>query len=140
MIRLHWQGEDNHSIAALTGYTPQQVSNIVNTEEAQKIIEALQADVLDTMSQVATEAQFDAPILYDNVFKMACSEGDARVRLHANLALLGIAGHVPIKRMVIERDTALQKKFEDMSEDEIRNSITGELEPGDKGPDGKILQ
>lgn len=141
MLRLHWQGESNTDIAMLTGYTPQQVSNIINSEEAQGILAALQAEALDTMSQVQTEAQFMAPKLFDNVVKLAEAAGDERVRLHANLAALGIAGHVPVKRVVVERENMLHKKFEDMTEDEIRRDIAGDLTPSDtKRPDGSILQ
>jgi hypothetical protein len=140
IIRLHWQGESNTDIAMLTGVTPQTVSNIINSEEAQSILAGLQSDVMDTMAQVQTDAQFMAPKLFDNIIKMAESATDERVRLHANLAGIGIAGHVPIKRMIVERESALQKKFEDMSEDEIRNSIAGDIGSSAKGPDGNILQ
>ena len=139
IIRLHWQGESNTDIAMLTGYSPQTVSNVIASEEAQAILLGLQAEVVDTMAQVQTQAQYDAPLVYENIFKIAHTASDERVRLHANLALVGIAGHVPIKRVVVERESALAKKYEDMSEEEIRSSIAGELAPGN-GPDGKILQ
>ena len=146
IIRLHWQGVDangepltNAAIAMLTGYSPQTVSNVIASDEAQEILAGLQSEVIDTMAQVQNEAQFAAPLIWDNVYKLAFSASDERVKLHANLACLGIAGHVPIKRVVVERESALAKKYEDMSEEEIRSYIAGELAPGN-GPDGKILQ
>lgn len=139
MVRLHWQGESNTDIAMLLNYTPQQVSNILNTEEAQAILAGLQAEALDTMAQVQTEAQFMAPKFFDNVVKLAEAATDERVRLHANLAALGIAGHVPIKRVVMERDTVSQKKYEEMTEDEIREDVARDLRSG-KAPDGSIIQ
>jgi hypothetical protein len=137
MIRLHWQGESNIDIAMKTGYTPQQVSNVLCSEAAQTVINGLQSEVLDTMAQVQTDAQFMAPKFFDNIVKIAESATDERVRLHANLAGIGIAGHVPVRRIQVQGDTANTKKYEDMSEEEIRQDISGELA---KGPDGSTLQ
>lgn len=139
MIRLHWQGESNTDIAVMTDYTPQQVSNIIASDEAQTMLAGLRAEVMDTMAQVQSDAQFMAPVFFDNIVALAQHASDERVKLHANLAGIGIAGHVPVKRIVMERDSQLQRKFEDMSEDEIKASIIGDLAP-DKGPDGNILQ
>jgi hypothetical protein len=139
MIRLHWQGESNTDIAMMTDYTPQQVSNILASAEAQELLAGLRAEVMDTMAQVQTDAQFVAPVLFENIVALAMHASDERVKLHANLAAIGIAGHVPTRRIQVVGDSIVAKKFEDMSEEEIRNSITGELAPA-KGPDGNILQ
>lgn len=136
MIRLHWQGESNTDIAMMTDYTPQQVSNIIASAEAQELLAGLRAEVVDTMAQVQTDAQFVAPVLFENIIALAMHAGDERVKLHANIAALGIAGHVPVRRVQVQGDSAVTKKFEDMTEDEIKASIIGEL---GKGPND-VLQ
>jgi hypothetical protein len=139
VIRLHWMGKDNTEIAAITGYTPQQVSNVINCEDAQKIIEGLNADAIDTMREVQCELQLSAPLYLNNLHEMAFSCADLRVKANINIALLGMAGHVPIKRVVVQDQTVLQKQYEGMSEEDIVADIRGELAPG-KAPDGSVLQ
>lgn len=92
---------------------------------------------MDTMQEVAIEAQFAAPVLWDRLYRLSASASDERVRLSATVAALGIAGHVPTRKVQITSDNATQKKFPDeMTEDEIREDIRKDLLMGSAGQPG----
>ena len=52
MIWMHMNGDSNQEIADATGYTLIQVGNIINCAKAREIIDAINADSIDTAAQV----------------------------------------------------------------------------------------
>lgn len=135
MITLHLAGTSNIDIATKLGYTAQQVSNILNSEDARTIIEALNSETLNTMGQVATEIQLYAPEILRKKIDYALHGSDDRVRNQAQTELLHIAGHVPVRQVILTKNDVLDK-FKDKTEDELRAFVGGT----DRGPDGRLLQ
>lgn len=138
MVTFHLAGESNQDIAIRLGYTAQQVSNILNSPEVLEIIEALKAETLNTISQVQVEAQLYAPEILRRKIDYALHGTDDRVRNNAQTEILNIAGHVPVRHITVESRSAIQEKYKDKTDDDLRAFVTGAT--SDKGPDGKLLQ
>lgn len=136
MIRLHWAGESNIDIGAKIGYTEQQVSNIINSPEAKAILAELSANALDSMDEVAQELQLVAPIALKRKIDMLYC-GDDRVADKAATDLLHMAGHAPTKRVQVTGQSVVEKEFEGLSPEEIRQKILNEVDGN--GPDGRPL-
>jgi hypothetical protein len=142
IIKLHMEGASNLDIALKMDYTPQQVSNILNSQQAQSLIDAINHETVDTMGEVISMAQTHAPWLMDELIKEAVSSPDAKIRFQAKIAALGIAGHNARGLNVNIRQTHQTTPYDGKSEEEIRKMIyEGEpvQSPG-MGPDGKPLQ
>jgi predicted transcriptional regulator len=141
MIRLFWQGETKTDIALLMHVTPQTVGNVVDSAQGQAILEALQNETIDTMSLVQADAQHCAPLVYDQLFKLAMSSGDDRVRKSACVDILAIAGHVPIRRIAVEKATADPSEYDGKTVEELRSMIFDDLTSNPpKAPDGSTIQ
>jgi hypothetical protein len=138
MVTLHLQGEDNVTIAQTLGYTPQQVSNILNSPDVLEILDALRKETINSMAAVQAELQLYAPELLRRKIDYALNGADDRVRNLAQTELLHIAGHTPIRRVTVENKNELVEKYKDKSEQELRDLIAGK-DP-DRGPDGNLLQ
>jgi len=139
MIRLHWHGLSNLEIAAKLGYTPQEVSNILNAPEALAILGEMRNLAIDTMGEVAAELQAVAPIALSRKIDLLGSSDD-RVANTAATDLLHMAGHAPVKRLQVSQPTSAELKYEGLNEAELREKLLEELggRPG-LGPDGKRL-
>lgn len=138
MVTLHLAGDSNQDIANKLGYTAQQVSNILNSPDVLEILAALKEETINTMSQVQATAQLYAPEILRRKIDYALHGPDDRVRNNAQTELLHMAGHVPVRHIVVNDKNATLEKYKDKSDDELRALINGN-EPG-KGPDGRLLQ
>jgi hypothetical protein len=141
MIRMHWAGDSNVDIAAKLGYTEQMVSNVLNSPESKEILAELKGETLDTMAEVQQEIALAAPLAIKRKIDLMYS-GDDRVANSAATDILHMNGHAPVKRVQIDRGTAIEKKYEALNEDELRHQLEVELglrvAPG-TGPDGRPL-
>lgn len=138
MVTLHLAGESNTDIATKMGYTPQQVSNILNCPEVLEILQLLREETLNTMSQVQAEAQLYAPEMLRRKVDYALHGTDDRVRNLAQTEILNIAGHVPVRHISVENKNSVLEKYKDMTDDALRAIVNGSTP--DRGPDGKLLQ
>jgi predicted transcriptional regulator len=145
MIRLFWAGHTYVEIADKTGYTSQQVMNVLHSEESQEILSQLQGNALDTADEVQSELALVAPAVLDKKIRLALSSPDDRVANSACTDLLHMAGHSPVKRVTIDRANENQKKYEGLSEEQLREKLLESFGQGgvvgrDTGPDGNPLQ
>lgn len=136
MIRLARDGNTNVEIAAQTGYSVQQVSNVLNSPEVQAVLQQLQESMLDSMAEVAQEIQLAAPLAIKRKVDLLFS-GDDRVASGAATDLLHMAGHAPVKRVQVTGATAVEKKYEGLSDADMKRKLLEELE-GDLG-DQRVL-
>lgn len=139
MVTLHLAGDSNTDIATKLGYTPQQVSNILNSPEVLEILTALKDETLNTMTQVQAEAQLYAPEILRRKINYALHGSDDRVRNTAQTEILHIAGHVPVKHIVVNDHNTTLEKFKNQSDEELRKFVNGS-NPNSIGPDGRLLQ
>jgi predicted transcriptional regulator len=138
MIRLFWSGQTLAEIASKVGYTPQQVMNVVHSDHAKDILQQLQSAAIDSMEEVQDRINEAAPELLNKKLQHALYSSDEKVSNRACTELLHMAGHVPVQRVKIEREDAVSKKYEGLTEDELRNKLLDSIR--DKGPDGRPLQ
>jgi hypothetical protein len=140
MIRLHWAGESNIDIAARTGFTPTQVCNVLSSPEAQAILAEISASAFDSTKEVGQKLQLAAEEALDvKISLLHC--GDLRVENSASTDLLYMAGHSPTKRIHVTGPSAVEKEFEGLSDEEIRQKVLSEFDDKSKGngPDGRPL-
>jgi predicted transcriptional regulator len=150
VIRLFWAGHTYVEIADKTGYSNQQVMNIIHNEESQEILSQLQGAALDTADEVQSELALIAPAVLDKKIRLALSSADDRVANSACTDLLHMAGHSPVKRITVDRASEVQKKYEGLSEEQLREKLLESFSPkgagegrtseGGRGPDGNPLQ
>jgi hypothetical protein len=137
MLRLFCGGASYVQIAQETSYTPQQVMNVIQSPDAQEIISQLNSDVVDSISEVQDRLTEIAPEVLNKKIQHALYSPDAAVSSRACTDLLHMAGHMPVQRLRLERDQEIAKKYDGLTEDQLRqqilNSVTG------KGPDGRPL-
>ena len=133
MIRLRWLGYDNIEIAQRTGYSPSQIGTILNSPDSRSIFEELQAQVLDTTSEVAQELQLGAPLAAKRLVDLMVS-GDDRVAFVAAKEVLHMAGHAPVKRIAIAQVTRVEKEYDGLTEGQIRQKLLEDLSNDDAGP------
>ena len=139
MIRMHMNGDSNQEIADATGYTSIQVGNIINCAKAREIIDAINADSIDTAAQVQSQAQACAPLVMEKLLEDALTSPDARVRLNAKIAWLGIAGH-SANRITVDRGKTVADDVASKTDEHLRQEILGNLPKPGVGPDGNLLQ
>jgi hypothetical protein len=139
MIRMHMNGDGNQEIADATGYTAQQVCNILGSTKAREIIDAINADSIDTAAQVQSQAQACAPLVMEKLLEDALTSPDARVRLNAKIAWLGIAGH-SANRITVDRGKTVSNDLTSKTDEQIRQEILGSVPKPGVGPDGNLLQ
>jgi hypothetical protein len=137
MVTLHLQGDSNTDIATKLGYTPQQVSNILNSPDVVEILATLRDETINTMSQVQAEAQMYAPEILRRKIDYALHGSDDRVRNAAQTEILNIAGHVPVRHITVENKNQVLEKYKDKTDDELRSIVGGS---NGIGPDGRLLQ
>ena len=135
-IRLSWAGHTHREIADLTGYTPQRVMDVLKSPEAQSILDQLKANALDTVDDVQQELVASGPEAAAVLQKQLYS-GDEKIAQSAAVHVLHMTGHSPVKRVTVSKTSEVQKKYEDMTEDEIQNQLLGSL--AGNGPDGRPL-
>jgi hypothetical protein len=135
------EGKSNLEIAQAMDYTPQQISNILNSQQAQVLIDAINHETVDTMGEVISMAQSHAPWLMEELIKEAVASPDAGIRHKAKVAALGIAGHNARGLNVNIRQGTQITPYDGKSEEEIRRMIyEGDTSKSGMGPDGKPLQ
>jgi hypothetical protein len=138
MIRMFADGFSYVEIASETGYSNQQVMNILQSGPAQEILSQLQETVLDSMAEVHQRLNDVAPRVLDKKIRHALQDADMKVSNQACTDLLHMAGHMPVRQVRIEAGK-VNDKYAGMTEDEIRDKIIAELTQASKGPDGSLL-
>lgn len=140
IIKLHNEGVSNIDIGLQMDYTPQQVSNILTSNAAKAMLEALRENAIDTMSEVQSQAQLHAPLMFEELVKDALTAPEPKIRLRAKEVVLGIAGH-STRNITIQRGKQDVDDLNAKSDDELRAMLRGkkEKETG-VGPDGRLLQ
>lgn len=141
VIRLFWAGETYVDIAQKTGYTPQHVMNIVKSDEAQEILQQLQNTSLDSMDEIHEALNDAAPEILSEQIRLALRSPDERIRATVGRELLHMAGHAPVKRVTLDRASDVHKKYEGLTEEQLRDKLINELGGvgGSVGPDGRPL-
>lgn len=143
MIQLHWQGRDNSEIASALGFTPQQVSNVLNSPLARSLLDQLQNSTLDSMGEVNAELQLAAPIAAERLIHQLHSPNEVIANRAAN-QILDRAHGTPLKRVQVQATSQIDKRYEGKTEAEIRQAMLDELGSlgiieQQLGPDGKPL-
>ena len=145
IIRMKWMGNTNTEIASLLSISDALVGKVVNSDKGREIFEQLQSSVFDSMVEVVTLAQAVAPEMLREKVKLALYSSDERIRSKNASDVLGIAGHVSIQKIVVDRPDPLLDKYKDKSELDLRRellTIKGTVSPsdnGDVGPDGNLV-
>ena len=137
-IRLHLAGKSHVEIAMLTDYTPQRVCDVLNSPEAQAIIQQMSDDVLEETAETVQRGLSDVAPGALNVLAKQIYSGDEKIAQGAAVHVLHMAGHAPVRRMRVEATSRAQKEYDKLSEDEIRQQLLKDL-TGDIGPDGRPL-
>lgn len=127
MLRLHFQGLSNLEIASQLNVTPQHVSNVLCTPEAQELLAQLQENTLDTILDVQTQAQAIAPLVFEEKVRLALTAKDEKVRTTNCKDILDIAGHMPVRRVVVETPDRQAERFDKMTIQELQAEMLGEL-------------
>lgn len=137
VMQLHWAGWGNIEVAALTGYSPEHITNIIHSAEGEEIISRLKNHTMDTMADVADQIQAIAPAALDQKIKLALDSPDEKLRSVNCHQLLEMAGHSGIRRVQVERRPAGAENYDGLSEAELRTKINKDLgiEDGDLSPD-----
>lgn len=138
MIRLFWHGQTYVEIAAQLGYTPQQVMNVLHTEDAREILAQLQGSALDSADEVQQEIALVMPAVVKRKIDIGLYSQDERVANQALTDIMHMGGHSPVKRIQLDRTSEVQKKYADKTEEELRKMISDGLDD-DTGPDGRPL-
>lgn len=129
ILRLYFQGMSGQEIVdALTDAASKVplaslslVYNVINSADAAEILGQFQGQTLDTIMDVQTDAQAIAPAAFEELVSLALNAKDERVRASGCKDILAIAGHQPVKRVIVrdERDPAVAK-HDGKSEAELR--------------------
>lgn len=139
MVSLFFAGESVQDIADKCQYTPQMVSNILNSPDVQEVLAKLNEERLNTIAEVQMVAQLRAPELMQAKINYALHGSDDAVRNRAQSEVLAIAGHVPVHRTIIERQDSVAERYKDKTDDQLRELFG--VEPREAtGPDGRPLQ
>jgi len=140
-VRLYWQGYNAGEIANFTGLTQQHVTLILNTDEAKAMLAQLKSHTINSIDEVQDEAQLAAPLCMREKVRLALESSDERVRNVACSDILAIAGHSPVKRVVLDRQPADATQVEGLDENAIRNDILKDLftDGPQKPPEGTLL-
>jgi hypothetical protein len=112
--------------------------NVLHDQSAQEILAQLQDGAMDSMEEVHRQLNDVAPRVLRKKINLALNSADEKVSNAACTDLLHMAGHMPVKRVRIEQPNDLDKKYEGLTEDEIKQKILDQL--AGRGPDGKMLQ
>ena len=127
VLQLHWSGETNKKIAALTSYTEQQVCNIITSDEGQAILQQLTEQTLDAHGECSQIVQAVLPAIVDEAVRLALSSTDEKVRTANCHKLMGIGGLTEVKRVQVESGDSVVEKNKDKTDDELRNQLLSEL-------------
>jgi len=140
VIALHLRGVTNVEIAAQLDYTHIRVSQILNDPLALEVIEQMRERiVINTEEEVMNKLQMIAPELIDKKISLALTSKDERVATINSAELLQMAGHTPVKRIHVQRNDELERKYDKMTDDDIVKQIESGLFGEAKGPDDKLL-
>jgi len=129
VLRLYYQGHTNAEIAAITGFSDQHVTDIINTDSSKEILGRFQDKTIETILDVQSDAQAIAPAIFEEKIRLALGAKSEQVRNNACSDILAIAGHKPIDRVSLAMDRPDKDPYEGKSEAEIREAIISELQP-----------
>lgn len=144
ILRLYWMGEQQVEIARRLGVSTATVGSVINSDRGKEILTQLQNETFDSMLAVMNEAQAVAPELLQEKIKLALYSPDERIRTRNTSDLLAIAGHVPLHRVSIERPDPLDKKYENITPEQLKVELlkikdSTSQAPPDRGPDGNLV-
>lgn len=129
VLRLHFQGLSNVEIANITSLSDSTIQAITTSQDAEEILNDIQSHSLDTIRDIATDAQAIAPRIFEEQVRLSLHAKDERVRVTSGMNVLAIAGHLPIRRFVVQQEDPRGREFDKMSEEEIKKSILADLTP-----------
>lgn len=128
MVQMQFDGYSNRDIAASFGMTESAVSQILSSEPVQQYLELIKNHHIDTTMEVRAKVQSAAPLIMDQLIDTAINGSDERVKVNAGRAVLGIGGHVPIKRHEITHSDPISDKYDKLSKEEILQQIRDDIE------------
>lgn len=120
---MSYYGATNKDIAHALGMHEISIGNILRSPTILEFIEDLKTKSIETMSQVAEMAQLAAPAVMEEKIRLALSARDERVRNTAAKDILEIAGHSPVKRVVVEKEAPSESTYHNKTEDELRAEL-----------------
>jgi DNA-binding MarR family transcriptional regulator len=138
ILLMYHQGYTLDEISHELGVTVQTCSNIINSPDAQALLDRVRDQAFETILDVRTDFQAMAPACASRLFHNATQSADDRVSTIACVAILDRAGHSPTQKLEVSKADPADQRFKDMSEEEIRKSVFREAglpEPPDpSGP------
>lgn len=137
IVRLDAQGFTQTEICQITGYGMQQVGKILVSDEAKNILEQIKNNTLDTALAAQTDMQAMVPLVLEEKFRLALGAEDERVRNIACTDILDRAGHAPRRNVDLHIHDHGDKKYDGMSEAEMRTALLAEIGVADD-PDASI--
>jgi len=142
LIRLFWEGDSMATIAIKTGLPEHEIESLLTSDSAQAILQQLNDQTFDSMGDIEAAIQLGAVKAVKRKLDLIDSI-DERVANSAATDILHMAGHAPVKRVRLERQSPTERKYANMTDDEIQLEIAQRLglpAPGDaNGPDGRPL-
>jgi hypothetical protein len=137
MLRLFVEGFQYTEIADQTGYTPQQVMNVIADPLSAEILSQLELDAKDSLTEVQDRLAEVAPQILQKKIQHALHSPDASVSSRACTELLHMAGHMPVQRHIVTPADETLKKYDGLTEDELRKQYLSSI--AGTGPDGRPL-
>jgi hypothetical protein len=128
IVRLHWQGYSNAEIAQFLQLSEGHISNILNCDEAKRLLGQLQEHTIDSYADTQDDFQLVMPLIRREKIKLALEATDERVRNMACSDILAIAGHTPVRRLEITRGSDSRKaELEKMTPEQLRDAILDDI-------------
>lgn len=127
ILLLHWHGLSHGEIAAELGVAAQTVSSLVCSEAGEAILSELAKRSLDTVADVQLVAQALAPAVMEEKARLALGAKDERVRNIACTDILNMAGHQPVRRVLVEKADSIDEAYRDKSVEELRQVVLEKL-------------
>jgi len=124
VFRLHLKGLSNTEIASTLGYTPQNISLILNSTNMAEVCEELKEDILRaTYDDVQKTIDAVGPLLVEEKIRLALTAKDERVRSISCTEMLNMGGHKPITHVVVEETHHEHVKLSELDEKELRDRV-----------------
>lgn len=122
VLHLHLQGMSMPNISEMLGegYSVAAVSRILRSSGARAIMDEWARRRVDTLVSIQDGAQAAAQMALDVKIKTMMTAKSEALRDKAATDILGIAGHKPVSRAIIESNTVSDPKYADKSEAELK--------------------
>ena len=139
VVRLYWMGQTKTDIAAQLGLSEGTVKKVIESDRGREIFNQLESATFDSMLETTVMAQAVAPEMLREKIKLALYSGDEKIRTKNASDVLGIAGHVPIQKVIHDRPDPLLDKYKDKSELDLRKELREIVGDTGRGPDGNLV-